>query len=131
MYNTKITCTYNTSDVFLETDNINDEEKDFIRDAVYRQELLNILGLEDYDIEQMDKAINELYEKVKNSSQIFECMLKAASNFMCEDKIFGLIVLYSFDYMWLTHICISEYLEKGIIDKANIDKLINKINLNV
>ena len=35
MYNTKIVCTYNTPEVFLEEDNVSEEEKGFIRDAIY------------------------------------------------------------------------------------------------
>ena len=33
MYNTKIVCTYNTSDVFLESDSITHNEKKFICDV--------------------------------------------------------------------------------------------------
>ena len=47
MYNTKLVCTYNTSDVFLDSDNITEDEKKFICDTIYRQELLNILGIEE------------------------------------------------------------------------------------
>ena len=49
MYNTKVICTYNTPDVFSVDDNINEEEKGFVRDTLYRQELLNILGIEDFN----------------------------------------------------------------------------------
>ena len=48
MYNTKVACSYNTVDVFLETDNITASEMEFVRDALYRQELLDILELEEY-----------------------------------------------------------------------------------
>ena len=46
MYNTKVVCTYNTSEVFLEEDNISEEEREFVRDVIYRQELLDILGID-------------------------------------------------------------------------------------
>ena len=49
MYNTKFVCTYNTPDVFSVDDNISDDEKKFVRDVIYRQELLNILGMEDFN----------------------------------------------------------------------------------
>ena len=64
MYNTKIICTYNTSEVFLSSDNIADEEKEFIRDAIYRQELLNILGMEDFNDSEMESILHELYKKI-------------------------------------------------------------------
>ena len=123
MYNTKIVCTYNTSDVFIESDNITDEEKEFIRDTIYRQELLNILGMEDYNETEMDKAINELYEKVKENKELKECMVKLASHFMSIDETFGRMILFAYDYMYLTHICISEFIETGKITKKNMWKL--------
>jgi hypothetical protein len=64
MYNTKVNCTYNTSEVFLETDEISDEEKEAIRDALYRQELLNVLGMEEFNADSMNKAIYELYQQI-------------------------------------------------------------------
>jgi hypothetical protein len=120
MYNTKIICTYNTSEVFLESDNITDVEKDFIRDALYRQELLNILGMEEYNEKEMDRAINELYQKVKENKELKECMLKLAGHFMSIDEEFGLMIMFAYDYMHLTHICISEFLETGKISEKNM-----------
>ena len=58
MYNTKVVCTYNTPEVFLETDNVTDDQKSFIRDVIYRQELLDILGINDIDIDN-DNIYNE------------------------------------------------------------------------
>jgi hypothetical protein len=71
MYNTKVECTYNTPEVFLETDNITDDEKTFIRNIIYRQELLNILDI-DYENndEDNDEKISErsknYYERKRN-----------------------------------------------------------------
>ena len=55
MYNTKVVCTYNTPEVFLETDNITDDEKTFIRNIIYRQEFLNVLDIDNennYDVNE-------------------------------------------------------------------------------
>jgi hypothetical protein len=123
MYNTKIICTYNTSEIFLESDNITDDEKEFIREAVYRQELLNILNMEEYDEKEMDKAIHELYEKIKDNKELKECMLKLAGNFMSIDEEFGLMLMFAYDYMYLTHICISELLESNTISEKNLWKI--------
>ena len=124
MYNTKIVCTYNTPEVFLDTDIINKEEEEFIRDAIYRQELLDVLGINYYDEIQIDKAIHDLYEKIKNNKELKECMHKLASNFMKDnDDKFGLIILFSYDYMHLTHICVCELLENDKINEQNMCKL--------
>ena len=123
MYNTKFVCTYNTPEVFLETDIINDDEKEFIRDALYRQELLDILGIELFNENEMNRAIHELYEKIESSKELKECMSKLTGRFMSEDYELGLMILFAYDYMYLTHICVSEYLETGKISDENIDKL--------
>ncbi len=124
MYNTTIVCTYNTPEIFIETDNIFEEDKTFIRNVIYRQELLNIFGLEDYNDDEMKNTFNELYEKVKDCEEIQECMLKIDAVFMYGDKEMCFITLFSYDYMYLTHICMSEFLESGKISEINKNNLI-------
>lgn len=123
MYNTKVVCTYHTDEVFLETDEITDEERYFVRDAIYRQEVLDILGMEDYNEKEMTRTIKELYDKVQLSREIIECALKLAGHFMSTDTEFGLMILFAYDYMYVTHNCISEYLDSGKISEHNIQKL--------
>jgi len=123
MYNTKFVCTYNTSEVFLEEDNISDDEKKFVRDVIYRQELLNILGMEDFKDSEMESKIHELYNKVNENPFIQECMLKLCGQFFNVDKEIGLMLMFSYDYMYLTHICISELIDTGIISEQNMANL--------
>lgn len=127
MYNTKVICTYNTPEVFFASDKITDEEKDFIRDTIYRQELLDILGMDDYNEKEMDRAIQELYEKIRDNKELKECMLKSASHFMSIDEDFGLMIMFAYDYMYLTHICVSELLKTGKITENNMWKLKSSI----
>ena len=123
MYNTNIICTYNTPEVFLEEDNISENEKAFIRDVIYRQELLDILEIEEYDETLVNTAVNELYEKVKENTFLKECMIQVSKKFMNNDTKFGLMILYSYDYMYITHICVSEFLDKGKITDINMSNL--------
>jgi len=123
MYNTKVVCTYNTDEVFLETDEITEEERYFVRDAIYRQEVLDILGMEDYNEKEMTRTVKGLYEKVQTSTELTECALQLARHFMSTDAEFGLMILFAYDYMYLTHICISEYLDTGKISEQNMQKL--------
>ena len=133
MYNTKVVCTYNTPEVFLETDDITDDEKAFIRDTIYRQELLDILGVDyvnddnDND-EKINNEINELYKRVKYCEQLTKCMLKLAGKYMATNEEFGLMLLFSYDYLYLTHICICEFIETGEISNENITNLEKALN---
>jgi len=128
MYNTKVVCTYHKDDeIFLPTDNISEEEKDLIRDSIYRQEFLNIFELEDFDENKLAESMHELFEKIKECKHLNECLEKAAAQFMATDKEFGLQILFSFDFMYLTHICICEYLEKNEISEISISNLLEKL----
>ena len=123
MYNTKVVCTYNTSDVFLETDEISDKDEEFIRDTLYRQELLNILGMKEFNEDGMNTAIHELYNQISYCQELKECIIKIVGRFMSTDEELGLMILFAYDYMYLTHLCISEYLETGKISETNMTNL--------
>ena len=139
MYNTKVECTYNTPEVFLETDNITDDEKTFIRNIIYRQEFLNVLDIDyensyDDNEEKISEAIKALYNRVKDSTCLRKCMVKVVEKhmnvgkYMTSDEELGMMLLLSYDYMYLTHICISEFIETGNIDNENIKKLVKALN---
>ena len=139
MYNTKVVCTYNTPEVFLETDDITDDEKAFVRDIIYRQELLDILNI-DYENEDNDnddkisEAVKELYNRVKDCTELRKCMVKVVEKhmnvgkYMTNNEELGMMLLLSYDYMYLTHICISEYLDTGAISHENVRKLEKALN---
>ena len=139
MYNTKVVCTYNTPEVFLETDDITDDEKAFVRDIIYRQELLDILNI-DYENEDNDnddkisESVKELYMRVKDCTELRKCMVKVVEKhmnvgkYMTNNEELGMMLLLSYDYMYLTHICISEYLETSEISDDNMRKLEKALN---
>jgi hypothetical protein len=90
-------CTYNLDEIFLETDIITDHEKDFIRNCIYRQELLNTFGLEEFDEIVLESAIRELYtivEKDKTFSIFIELLM---NNFPLTKEEECFMVLFSFD----------------------------------
>ena len=127
MYNTKFECRYHKDDVFLETDNVTDDEKDFIRNILYREDVLNIFLIDfNDDFEVFNNAINTLYDKIKFFLPLKECMKKMATMIMSEDEQAGLLLMYSYDYMYISHKCVSEYLETGTISDENM-KLLSEI----
>ena len=123
VYNTKYQCTYHLSEVFTDSDNINENDKYFVREAIYRQDLLNVFGIDEYNEQKINNEIHEIYEKVKDSKEIMQCGIKLASQFLSEDYELGLTMLFAYDYMYLTHLCISEFLEMGQISEKNVLKL--------
>lgn len=127
MYNTKYDCTY-MIDVFLKEDNINQRDKDFILNCLYRNDFLNIFGLEDFDNDFSNKIIEDLYEKIRNNNFLLSCVKKITEDYICLDNdYFGLLILYSFDFLHLTHPCVSDYLERGHIEEENMLLLKKKV----
>lgn len=128
MYNANYECRYYKEDVFLETDEVNDEEKDFIRDVLYKEDLMNIFDMEeDETFDLFTNKFSELYQRVKTCEPLHNCMKKLASDLFTEDMETGFYILYSYHYMYTTHKCISEYLDKGLISDENIKLLENLV----
>ncbi len=125
MYNVNYTCIYNKTDIFLkeEEDKLSEDDKDDIRDELYRNDMLHILDANDIDNENVDKELHNLYERIKGCDFLIECMTEIAGRWISEDKEFGLLILYSFDYMYATHLCVCDYLEYGTIKEDNMKLL--------
>jgi hypothetical protein len=124
MYNTKYICRYNSPDVFLETDVVTEKEKEFIRNVLYKEDLLNIFDIENCCEETMNKIILDIYDRIHDHEGLKECMNHVSSNFSItlEPEV-GFILLFSFDYLYLTHICICEFIENGKISDSSLSDL--------
>jgi hypothetical protein len=124
MYNTKHECRYYRDDIFLKTDNLTEDEEDYVRNTLYRDDFMKIFYMEDDDNDEKDFAVvSELYNKILNCNELKECMKIAAARFISEDEILGLCILFSYDFMYLTHKCIISYLENGQVDANCIKSL--------
>ena len=123
-YNTKYVCSYNDSDVFLESELeiLNEEEKVFVRDALYRRDLCNIFNIEDqcFEEEEIADNISKLYKKINGEKFIESCATKISNKFICNSNFeLGFLILFSFDYLYLVHPCICEFIETGKINETN------------
>ena len=123
MYNTKIICTYHTDNIFTENDNITDDEKGIIQDIIYRQEFLDIFGIDEYDDIIVMKTLEELYEKIKDSIFFVECLNILSQRIMNTNPIYGLMLMFSWDYMYCAHECISQFIETGEILQESENQL--------
>jgi hypothetical protein len=55
-------------------------------------------------------------------------MKKIAVLLLSEKPEIGLCILYSYDFMYVTHNCVTEYLDNGLISEENINLLKNLVN---
>jgi len=121
MYNIEYNCTYHS---FLETYKGTDEEKEYITDILYKTDLLSVLNIEEFEEKDINDAIEEIYEKIKDDVDLKICMLKLANDFMnSTDEIFGLTIMFSFDYLFYTHTCICDLIKNNKISDDNLKML--------
>ena len=130
MYDTTFECRYHRKDVFLDTDDLNDKEREFVRNLLYKEDLLNIFVIDfSDDADVFSGVMVELYNRVNDCVQLKSCMEAVAQQTaMSSDLQMGLCILYSFDYMYITHLCVSEYLETGSISEKHLEELNRAIN---
>jgi hypothetical protein len=123
-YNTNYICTYKNN-VFTEEENnkLSENEKYFITDTLYRNDILNIFNLEEFNEERINNCIHEIYKKIKNYDEIKPLMKNMASYFFSDDCELGILIMFSYDYLEYTHPCICEFLETGIISENKLNKL--------
>jgi len=136
MYNTKMICTYFYYDAELkkkipsEFTDLNldlqvEQENGDICDLIYQSDYLQIFGLVEFDYNTINNEIRKIYESVgvKSNATLRECMKNAASMFLSEDLELGFMVLFSYDYLFATHLCICDVLENGSIQEKHLDLL--------
>lgn len=115
MYNTLLKCTYNNN------------ANELAQEDQYRTEFLSAFNLEEFDDKQINKEVSELFERVKHSHELTRCMTKSAATFFSEDLQTGLMGLFAFDFFYLAHPCICEFLESGNITEENINALLSAL----
>lgn len=135
LYNKQFVCTYNFYDPILRKYDLHTkydmkdvEGLEDVSEILYRAELMQVfLIIDDNWEENLKIKIVELFKLVSFHSGLVECMKKTAGLFLSEELDVGLMVLFSYDYFFLTHICVCEFLESGSISEQNIGTLKNII----
>ena len=143
MYNSKLICTYSYydpnlrkhhSDITYDLDDVSGFED--IAEIIYQAELLRVFNIDPIDKslddsnEDIKLEITILYNLISSQQKMIECMKKAASLMISDDLELGLMILYSFDYFFLTHKCVSDFLEMGEISEQNMNNLFNEVHKN-
>jgi len=135
MYNSQFISTYSYYDPelrnkFHSSENIDVEDvKGFeeLSEVIYQADLLRAFGftIEDLEskIEFNTTLMHELYNQFKDHPAFSECIEKSKNKHACEDLEAGFITLFSYDYFFLTHKCICEYLKDSNISIESIDNL--------
>jgi hypothetical protein len=148
MYNTEFVCTYvfynfsllekNPKFVTF-SDKIKEEligtpEEELLEmsNFLYKNELLSVFELTEFNDEDINKKIEELYlvvlEKIEGSQYknvFLDCIEKAKNDLITEDPALAFILFFSYDYFHLTHVCLIDLLTKDDFSETNIVALKN------
>lgn len=125
LYNTSYDCQYMSTTLFedWELNILSKEEQLFVRNLLYKHDVLFLFYQEDaefYEEAIIHESIEKLYKRILNANipELNLCMTKLACKLLSTQLELGLVLLYSYDYLYLTHPCISELLETNCIVKT-------------
>jgi hypothetical protein len=129
MYNTKYICLYNHVFQNLSEQDLSEQDlpEQSHQNALYKQDILEIFQVDEFDDELINDIMHKIYEKVKNNIELSKIMSLLAAKLLSIDKEIGFMLMFSFDYLYLSHSCISEYLEKGEITIEKLIQFMEKI----
>ena len=104
-------------------------------DNLYRKQLLEVFELKEYDDDVISKKMKQLYNKIKDYSQIKQIItllkqFKYAKIFIVneEEENLYLIFMFSFEYFDLFHNCLKELHKDNVISDETFNKLLNALD---
>ena len=149
MYNSTFICTYNYYDASLALTNPcskvlfehnpkfhEETESELLEmaDYLYKNEVLSAFHMEEFDEKEFNSKVQELYVSLfffneddksdKSKGKMKNIMKKVSEKLLMEDEEYGFIMLFSYSYFHLMHLCLCELFDKGEIS----DKLIDALN---
>jgi hypothetical protein len=102
---------------------ISEHEKYIIQHKLYKQDILSIFGLDEFNETELNISVHQLYQRITPNEQLKSIVLKAAALVMSMDEELGFLVLFSFDYLYVTHDCIKDFFKSGSITVKNMNRL--------
>jgi hypothetical protein len=116
-----------------------DLDENFTSKYLYDNELLHAFDMESYDANILSNKIFQLYYHLTSHRETYldiHKLLEIANDISIKhiyksDPFNGFMILFSFDYFHITHLCLCDILNPdsfGTISKNNFDFLIKNIN---
>jgi len=116
-----------------------DLDENFTSKYLYDNELLHAFNMENYDANILSNKIFQLYYHLTSHRETYPDIHKlleiandiSIKNIYKSDPFNGFMILFSFDYFHITHLCLCDILNPdsfGTISKNNFDFLIKNIN---
>lgn len=125
------------NDSDLNIDDINDS---FTSKYLYENEILHAFHMNHFDEQMINLKIKELYDYIHNirvtnesANNLLDFSSHVASDILsCSDEHSGFILLFSYQFFHITHLCIIDLFNEDTlykISQINMDFLIKNIHL--
>ncbi len=132
IYNINYFCVYNDlMDDNVFEDGESKEEMEEIRLYAYRRDLSGIFqkNMQNFDfIEELTQDVLTIFYHCQSNFFFQQCISLIKSKTIINDDVSVFLLLFSYDYLFLTHNCLSAFFEKGDIPKELQDLLLEKIS---
>lgn len=129
MYITHYECFYNDDKkMFSGKEDLTENDKLEIKDFIYREDLINAFGLEEFDERLINIEIEILYEQMKHITELHPILDTLAAKMMSTDRTIGFLILFSYDYFYLTHQIICGFIHNNKIEDVKIAELTIVVN---
>ena len=106
-YNVSFKCKYRASD----------------HNNAYRDDFLDILGLQKYDDEEVNSRIGMIAKEAMKHEALIPIITDSAARVLSEDHEVGVMMLFAYDTLDMFHDCLCSLYEHGRIDESKIDRL--------
>lgn len=142
MYNCDFSCTYKDIENKYITEAIarsKDAESDddledtyFLCEEIYRIEMLKCFFLEEFEEDTINAKMKKLFCVCSNYPPLMEIIDVAKKCVLMEDPEMAFMFLFSYDFLYLTHPCIKQFILESTIDDKLLLQLKNGISsLNI
>ena len=102
------------------------QDKYYLEKKIYQDDLLSIFNIEneaDFIDENINVMIHDLYVKLIKNEKMQLLMQKINK----EDPEMGLMMMFSMDFLYVSHPCFCEFLEKGSVSPEKFSLLEEEI----
>ena len=98
------------------------EEFAELSDIIYQNEFLRAVDSNKYT---PINVLNNLFKEIKelNCEKMNDILCFLKEQYLCLNEDDAFVYLFSYDYFFLTHKCICDFLNEGEISKENLDNL--------
>jgi hypothetical protein len=110
---------------FLNSDDYSKEEVLLLCDHTYRMEILEVFRMRVFDEAEMNMHVCALYNDCKTSAELMSC-----AEALDKDLEVGFRLFFSYDYFYLAHKCIAEFLKNGKICEDSLNSFLFLLKAN-